>query len=82
MPYIDVDQTSITNNTVLLVYCKLFAATTAPASQFFPHVVSVYYLTKLAEILPDSLNQLVFADLENKYQDLIGLTRYFRTDAA
>ena len=81
-PYIDVDQNNISANTVLTVYCTLFTGTTALASPFFPHVVSVYYLTKLAEILPDSLDQLGFADFENKYQDLIELTRYFRSDEA
>ena len=43
--------------------------------------MSIYYLTKLAEVLPASLDALGFADFQNKYQDLMGLIRYFRSEA-
>ncbi|SOD92830.1 hypothetical protein [Spirosoma fluviale] len=79
IPYIDVDQNNINAGTILTVYCGLFIGTTAPAPEFQPRVVAVYYLSKLAEILPASLDQLKFTDFQNKYQDLIELARYFRT---
>ncbi len=86
MPYIDVDQNKIDNDAVLTVYCTLFAGTTAGftefLSEYWAHAVSIYYLTKLAEVLPESLDLLAYADFENKYQDLMGLIRYFRSDAA
>jgi hypothetical protein len=79
-PYIDVDSSKIDANAVLTVYCQLFVGTTdlPPANQ--PHAVSIYYISKLAEILPSSLDALAYADFENKYQDLLGLIRYFRSD--
>ena len=81
-PYIDVDQNKINDNEVLLVYCVLFAGTVLPNEEYFAHIVSIYYFTKLAEILPDSLDDLGYDDFENKYQDLMGLVRYFRSEAA
>ena len=80
-PYIDVDQNRIDENEVLTVYCLLFAGTVPPEPGYYAHIVSVYYFTKLAEILPSSLDKLGYADFENKYQDLLGLIRYFRSDA-
>ena len=83
-PYIDVDQNAIDANAVLRVYCELFVGTGdfPLPSRYFAHVVSVYYLSRLSEILPASLNALAYADFENKCQDLLGLIRFFRSDAA
>ncbi|MGE0275627.1 MAG: Ig domain-containing protein [Nitrospiraceae bacterium] len=80
-PYIDVDQTNVDQNAVLTVYCVLFAGTTDLPQKNFAHVVSIYYLTKLAEVLPASLDALGFAEFQNKYQDLMGLIRFFRSEA-
>lgn len=80
-PYIDVDQANVDQNAVLTVYCVLFAGTTDLPQKNFAHVVSIYYLTKLAEVLPASLDALGFADFQNKYQDLMGLIRFFRSEA-
>jgi hypothetical protein len=80
-PYIDVDQNRIDNDAVLMVYCTLFTGTSGLPAEYFAHVVSIYYLSTLAEVLPDSLNTLGYADFENKYQDLLGLIRYLRSDA-
>lgn len=80
-PYIDVDQTNVDQNAVLTVYCILFAGTTDLPQKNFAHVVSIYYLTKLAEVLPASLDALGFLDFQNKYQDLMGLIRFFRSEA-
>lgn len=80
-PYIDVDQTNVDQNAVLTVYCVLFSGTTDLPQKNFGHVVSIYYLTKLAEVLPASLDALGFADFQNKYQDLMGLIRFFRSEA-
>lgn len=80
-PYIDVDQTNVDQNAVLTVYCVLFAGTTDLPQKNFAHVVSIYYLTKLAEVLPAGLDDLGFADFQNKYQDLMGLIRFFRSEA-
>jgi hypothetical protein len=81
-PYIDVDQNKIDANAVFTVYCLLFAGTSQLPEAFYAHVVSVYYLSKLSEALPASLDTLAYADFENKYQDLLGLTRYFRDEAS
>ena len=80
-PYIEVDQSKIDNNAILMVYCFLFAGTSDLPEKYWAHAVSIYYLTKLAEVLPASLDALGFSDFENKYQDLMGLVRYFRSDA-
>lgn len=80
-PYIDVDQNKIDSNEVLKVYCPLFTGTTGLAEEYWAHAVSVYYFIKLAHVLPFSLDTLAYADFENKYQDLIGLIRFFRSDA-
>jgi hypothetical protein len=80
-PYIDVDQNKIDPNAVLTVYCMLFTGTTGLPSESFAHAVSVYYISKLSEILPAALDALAYADFENKYQDLLGLIRFFRSAA-
>ncbi len=79
-PYIDVDQNNIDKNAVITVYCQLFAGTDAPPAANQPEVVCVYYLSKLAEIVPEKIDALAYADFENKYQDLMALVRYFRSD--
>lgn len=80
-PYIDVNQDQIDANAVLTVYCALFAGTTDHPlpNENYAHAVSIYYFSKLAEILPASLDALAYADFENKYEDLLGLIRYFRS---
>jgi len=80
-PYIDVDQNRINDNQILLVYCALFTGTVVPDEKYYAHIVSIYYFTKLAEILPNSLDDLGYENFENKYQDLMGLIRYFRSEA-
>ncbi|MDF2460013.1 MAG: hypothetical protein K0S79_2429, partial [Nitrospira sp.] len=80
-PYIDVDQNNVDQNAVLTVYCVLFAGTTDLPQKNYAHVVSIYYLTKLAEVLPATLNALGFDDFQNKCQDLMGLIRFFRSEA-
>jgi hypothetical protein len=80
-PYIDVNQDHIDNNAVITVYCTLFSGTTGLPNENFAHAVSIYYFTKLAEILPMALDALAYADFENKYQDLLALVRFFRSDA-
>lgn len=83
--YIDVDQTLVSDpsfkDQVLRVYCILFAGMTDLPAANAPHVVSIFYISKLAEILPATLDALGYADFENKYQDLLALVRYFRSDA-
>lgn len=81
-PYIDVDQNKVDANAVLTVYCFLFAGTSDLREEYYAHVVSIYYLSKLSETLPASLDALGYADFENKYQDLLGLTRYFRSNVS
>ena len=81
IPYIDVNQNKINDNEYFKVYCSLFAGTVTPPRQYYAYIVSIYYFTKLAETLPLSLDKLGYAEFENKYQDLIGLTRYLRSDA-
>ncbi len=80
-PYIDIDQDKIDANAVLNVYCLLFTGTTGLPEANFAPVVSIYYLTKLSEVLTDSLDTLTYADFKNKYEDLLGLIRFFRSDA-
>jgi hypothetical protein len=80
-PYIDIDQSKVDGNEVLTVYCALFTGTSGLPAENYVHVVSVYYLTRLADLLPDGLDELAFADFQNKYQDLLGLIRFFRSDA-
>lgn len=82
MPYIDVDHNRIADDTIFLVYCPLFAGGTPIPDQFRAHAVGIYYFSKLAEVLPQELDSLSFADFENKYQDLIGLLRYLRKDVS
>jgi hypothetical protein len=81
-PYIDVvDPSTIDANTVLTVYCQLFAGATAGMqSTNQPHVVAIYYISKLSEILPTTLDALAYADFAHKYQDLLGLVHFFRSD--
>lgn len=84
-PYIDVDQRLVSDPSffiqVLQVYCALFTGVTDLPGENYAHVVCIYYFSKLAEILPSTLNALAYADFENKYQDLLALVRYFRSQA-
>jgi len=79
--YIDIDQDDFTNVALFLVYCVLFNGTQPPDADAYPNVVAIYYISKLSEILPPRLDQLNYADFENKYQDLMALIRYLRSDA-
>ena len=79
--YIDIDQDDFTNVALFLVYCVLFNGTQPPDADAYPNVVAIYYIAKLSEILPPTLAQLNYADFENKYQDLMALIRYLRSDA-
>jgi hypothetical protein len=78
--YIDVDQNAITSIAMLYLYCALFNGTLAPDQSAYPHVVAIYYCSKLAGVLDPSLAALNFADFQNKYQDLMALIRYLRSD--
>jgi len=78
--YIDVNQNAINSFAMLYLYCALFNGTLAPDQTAYPHVVGIYYFSKLAEALDPSLAALNYADFENKYQDLMALIRYLRSD--
>lgn len=84
--YIDVDQTLISDpkfaQEVLKVYCQLFVSISDLPLENRPHAVALFYFSKLAEILPVSLDTLAYVDFENRYQDLLALVRYFRNDMA
>lgn len=82
MSYLNVDQNSIDINDLFLVHCVLFFGTSGLPADYYPHVVAIYYLSKLIEILPDSFDDLGFDDFQNKYQDLYGLVRFMRSEAA
>lgn len=78
--YIDVNQNAINSYAMLYLYCALFNGTLAPDGSAYPHVVAIYYFSKLAEALDPLLSGLNYPDFENKYQDLMALIRYLRSD--
>lgn len=80
--YIDIDQNNVNAGTVFGAYCLLFANKAALPAEVHPHAVSVYYLMKLAELLPERINLLELANFENKYQDLNGMLRFLRSEEA
>jgi hypothetical protein len=80
--YIDVDQNAINTSAMFWLYCALFYGTERPDPSAHPHVVAIYYFSKLAEILTPTLAALDYADFENKYQDLMSLIRFLRSSAA
>ena len=84
IPYIDIDQTLISDpafvGQVLRVYCVLFGRREHLRADRRAHVVSIFYFSKLSEILPATLDALAYADFENRYQDLLALVRYFRSE--
>ncbi|HSF88365.1 MAG TPA: hypothetical protein VLA46_03045, partial [Saprospiraceae bacterium] len=82
MNYLNVDQNNIDINDLFMVHCVLFFGTTGLPPEYYAHVVAIYYLSKIAEILPASFDDLGFDDFENKYQDLRGLVRLMRSEAA
>ncbi|MDR3525845.1 MAG: PKD domain-containing protein [Rhizomicrobium sp.] len=79
--YLDVDQNAINLSAVMVVYCTLFNGTQRPDDTVYPQVVAIYYLSRLFEALSQTLETLDYADFENKYQDMMALIRYFRSDA-
>lgn len=79
--YIDVNQNAINPSAVALVYCVLFNGTLPPEQASYPRVVAIYYISKLAESLPPTLAAMDYPDFENKYQDLLALIQFFRSDA-
>lgn len=78
-PYIDINQDSIDPQSVLTVYCALFMGTTGLPQEQLPYGVALYYMMKLSDILPDSLETLTYPEFENRCEDLLGLIRYLRT---
>ena len=81
-PYIEVDQKEIDVNAIIMLYCSIFTGVTGLSPNFFAHVVSIYYMTKLAQTLPATLAAMAFVDFENKCEDLIALTHHFRDQQA
>jgi hypothetical protein len=79
--FLQVDPNAVDANAVLRVYCTLFNHTLPPEAAAFPHVVAIYYISKLSEIVPPQLGSLNYAAFESRYQDLMALIRYFRSDA-
>lgn len=77
-PYIEVDQKQIDTNAIMILYFSILTGVDGLSDEFFVYVVSLYYMTKLAQTLPASLGALAFADFENKCEDLLALTHYFR----
>lgn len=47
-----------------------------------PVGATIYYLSKVAETLPDKLGLIVLSDLENKHADLINILLLFRSNEA
>jgi hypothetical protein len=82
MSYLNVDQNNIDINDLFMVHCVLFFGTTGLPPEYYAHAVAIYYLSKIAEILPANFADLGFDDFENKYQDLNGLVRLMRSEAA
>lgn len=78
--YIDVDQNAINSYALFYLYCALFTGALPPDQSAYPRVVAIYYCSKLAEALDPSLGALNYADFANKYQDLMALIRYLRSD--
>ncbi len=78
--FLSIDPNAVNASEVLMVYCVLFANTLPPESPAYPHVVAIYYMSKLSEIVPPTLDSLNYADFENRYHDLMALIRYFRSD--
>lgn len=86
-PYIDINQTLAPDRAnfaeeVRRVTEKIFKRITDPSSEKHGPVVVVFYLTKLSDVLPSTLGALNYADLSNRYQDLLVLVRFFREDLA
>ena len=80
--YIDVNQDHVDRDSVAAIYYRLYSVTNDLSTTNNAHVALVYYISKLAEALPDSLKALDYLDFENKYQNLSGLGHYFRSETA
>ncbi len=76
-PYININQNNSNAVTLARICRALLNGTTSLQETNYVYVVSIYYYTKLAETLPETLDALAYADFENKYQDLLSLMRYF-----
>lgn len=80
-PYIQFDPNAVTATSMAIEYCRLFAGTLNPDPGVYPDVVAIYYISKLAECVPPQLALLNYSDFNNKYQELMSLIRYLRSDA-
>jgi hypothetical protein len=77
-PYPDVNQNHIDPNVVNTVHAMLIGGKLGLSELFYPHATLIYYMTTLAMALPATFDKLDFADVENKGQDLLALTRFYR----
>lgn len=82
IPYIEFDQDGLNPDVMDYIYGQLFGGTTGLPAANFPHGATVYYLSKLSDLLPASLNALDFAGFRNRYEDMVRLLRFFRFQAA
>ncbi|MFC3443807.1 hypothetical protein ACFOKF_21895 [Sphingobium rhizovicinum] len=80
--YVDFESDGLNPDVMDYINASLFGSTTGLTSTYFPHATSIYYLSKLSDLLPDSLDALDFATFENRYGDLLRLLRFFRFQAA
>ncbi len=79
-PYHDIDQDNIALREKQLNQFYSFLRSMGLVPADFTPVVSTYYLTKLADVLTESLGSMDFSDFENKYKDMIELVHSFRSD--
>lgn len=82
VPYIDIDQSSIDDKDILKIAKLLLIGTSGLSEEYFAFLILLFYLTHLAEAMPDSLDTLEYDAFENKYQDFTALGRFFRSSAA
>ncbi len=82
VPYIDIDQNNLGTAELLKIAKLLLIGTTGLDGDYLPFLVLIFYLTHLADALPDSLDTLDTAEFENKGEDVIALVHFVRDTVA
>ncbi|MGR9505538.1 hypothetical protein ACU8MW_17705 [Rhizobium leguminosarum] len=77
-PYAEIDQSGITIAALQLLFRDLFGPTDISAQRHALAAI-IYYVSSVADVLPNRLEALVHPMFLNRYQDLLALLRFYRS---
>lgn len=76
-PYVDIEP-EFTQNSWKALIDNIYGTGARPDFKYNIHIMFIYYLIQLAEVMPESLDVLSLEDFENRHGDLMMIVQYMR----